>query len=126
MPDSTIVVERRMSYSPRSKSRIFFAKVRESIWPCATTIRGVLRIVVGVDGRCLDSAPKSADRRFSTRPMSETRLWRKKTWPPRRSSDSIAVRIVSSESRTIRVSTATRSRGGERSSERSRAPVIER
>ena len=95
----------------RSKSRILPASVRESICPCATTMRA--------DGQ----SPLS---RFSTFAMDATRLCRKYTCPPRAISASIAERTVSSESRTMRVSTATRSRGGDLISERSRAPVIER
>ena len=62
MPDSMIVVDSSTSYSPRSKSRIFFASVRASICPCATTIRAL---------------GHNALRRRSAFPMENTRLWRK-------------------------------------------------
>ncbi len=59
-----------------------------------------------------------------TKAMVATRLCRKNAWPPRASSASSARATVSSVSRTMRVSTATRSCGGVRSSDRSRTPVI--
>ena len=61
-PDSMIVVESSTSYRPHSKSRIFFASVRASICPWATTRR---------------AAGQSARRRRSALAMDITRLWRK-------------------------------------------------
>ena len=62
MPDSMMVVESRISWSPRSNSRILRASVRESICPWATTIL---------------AQGQSVLRRRSTFDMDETRLWRK-------------------------------------------------
>ena len=56
-------------------------------------------------------------------PMDWTRLWTKKTCPPRRSSRSTASRISSSEERATMVLMASRSTGGVSMMERSRIPM---
>ena len=77
-----IVVHTSTSAPPRRKSSITFSSSPSAIWPWATATRALGTI---------------ARTRSAVSSIVSTRLWRKKAWPLRSSSRSIA-RLTSSSS----------------------------
>ena len=107
-PDSMIVVQTRISVSPPAKPIITFSSWPSGIWPWPTAIR----------------TPGSNWRNCSAcASIVSTRLWTKKTWPPRSSSRRMASRTRPVEASATRVWIGSRSSGGVSMSERSRTPA---
>ena len=102
-PDSMIVVQTRTSVVPPAKASITF-----SSWPWPTAIR----------------TPGSSWRSCSAwASIVSTRLWTKKTCPPRSSSRRIASRTNPAEASATRVWIGSRSSGGVSINDRSRTPA---
>ena len=107
-PDSTMVVETSTSACPSTNLIITDSSSRSPIcpWPMSTRASGQSAWMKAVmDG------------------SDWTRLWTKKTWPPRPSSRSIASLITVRLKPVTIVSTGSRSSGGVSITERSRTPA---
>ena len=107
-PDSMIVVQTRTSASPEANVIITFSSEPSGIWPWPTTNR----------------APGSSRRSCSVwASIVSTRLWTKKTCPPRSSSRRIASRTSPAEASATRVWIGSRSSGGVSITDMSRTPA---
>ena len=96
-PDSIIVVQTNTSASPSAKASITSSNSASGIWPWP-----IINLASGI------SSANSAAVCW----MVRTRLWRKKTWPPRSISRRMASRIVSSLYSETKVLTGSRASGG--------------
>ena len=103
-----IVVQTRTSASPAANVIITFSSAPSGIWPWPTTNR----------------APGSSRRSCSVwASIVSTRLWTKKTCPPRSSSRRIASRTSPAEASATRVWIGSRSSGGVSMTDMSRTPA---
>ena len=107
-PVSIILVDKRTSYWPSTKSTITRSSAWPSIWPWPTAMRTLPNIRSSI---CLISS------------MSFMRLWTKKTCPPRYNSNCIASAITSVLNVWTSVCTGWRFSGGVRITDKSLAPM---
>ena len=107
-PDSTIAVATSTSAWPLTNLTMVASSSRSFIWPCAMITRA--------------SGTSSWTKRV-TEGSDCTRLWTKKTWPPRSSSRVSASLITALLNRRMTVSTGSRSSGGVSITDMSRTPA---
>ncbi len=103
-----MVVQTRTSKRPASKSSITRSSMPSAIWPWPMAI-----LARGTRRRTRSAAVS----------MVSTRLWTKKTWPPRSSSRLMASRTRPSSSSAMRVWIGSRASGGVSMTDRSRMPT---